>query len=194
MAKKLNEVKKMLELAKAHSADTVKYIPSSLMVENIMTNQLVIGNDSNQSSGNKVSFDTISTEAIIDFGNIDQSKQDEVKKGFEELLKSSLLSAVNVNIKVNDNSFLITTNTVNNPKVECIASVKIDSTADSAEVEFKQGKASVNSELVNIIKGLHSLYEDNGSITTMLNIISGNSNQEGPDNTDINPLANDKAL
>jgi len=194
MAKKLNEVKKMLELAKVHSADTVKYIPSSLMVENIMTNQLVIGIDSNQSSGNKVSFDTISTEAIIDFGNIDQSKQDEVKKGFEELLKSSLMSAINVNIKISEGSFLITTNTVNNPKVECIASVKIDSTADNAEVEFKQGKANINSELVNIIKGLHSLYEDNGSITTMLNIISGNSNQEGPDNTDINPLANDKAL
>jgi hypothetical protein len=142
--------------------DSMKYFLNKIRKPNL--NEGLMGQQQpSPESGEKVNFNDIKTVGFLKNNTgapFTDQYRNQVIMAIGEFLKESGLILSVVNIELYNGRIVISSNTVNNPGVDFVKNILIDTKEDNPKFELVSGDTNINSDYMNLIGNLTRTYND----------------------------------
>ena len=112
-------------------------------------------------AGEKIMFDDIKTVGFLKSQSLPAGGRNAFKQIVGEFIKNTGLILDTVNITVEDNHIIITSDTIKNPNISTIKSITFDTNQDNPVAEVISGTVEISSDLTNLFQSIMLTYEDN---------------------------------
>lgn len=132
-----------------------------------VTNGVNIPGNSGQTTskqGEKVQFNNIKAVGFLKnlTGlNLDQDAKNEIISVIEDFIKGSGLILSILEIRVFNGRIILFSNTIQNPGIDFIKSITIDTDLDDPKLDFLSANVNVNADYMTLIGNLTKTYQNN---------------------------------
>ena len=137
-------------------------------------------------SGYKVEFDGINTVGFINnqLGHIDDNVKNTLTTSIGEFIKNSAILTNTVDITIGNNRLVILVNTINNPGVDIIKGITIDTEKEDPEISVISGNLALSNDVIGLLQSIKTAYNDNQSgRASMMAALQGSSNNNNSNPT-----------
>lgn len=129
-------------------------------------NEDVPGNPGQVTSkqGEKIQFNNIKAVGFLKNltgTQLDQQTKDNVVSAVEDFIKGSGLILSILDIRVFNGRIILFSNTIQNPGIDFIKSITIDTNLDDPKLDFLSSDVNVNADYMTLIGNLTKTYKDN---------------------------------
>jgi hypothetical protein len=130
--------------------------------DSIMVNPEETENQEQTKEGEKVTFDGINTVGFLKAqGDLDDATKATIITSVGEFLKSTGLLLDIVSIFIEDSRIIMTTETIKNPGIDAIKSIKFDTDEENPQMDVISGPIGLDVDIINLLQTITKSYNDN---------------------------------
>lgn len=122
------------------------------------------GGQTTSKQGEKIQFNNIKTVGFLKNltgAGLEQDTKNNIISAVEDFIKGSGLIASILEIRVLNGRIILFTNTIQNPGIDFIKSITIDTDLDDPKLDFLSANVNINADYMTLIGNLTKTYQDN---------------------------------
>jgi hypothetical protein len=176
MINEYDQIRKSLAVIRTLKEDITR---GDQMIDLSQSNDDTAESNDETPSGEKITFDDINT---IGFLNSQSSLSDQIKSEITTnvgtFLKATGLLLDTVTINVEDSRIILSSETIKNPSVDMIKTIRFDTDSENPQMDVITGTIDLDNDTINLLQTISSTYNDNQiGRNKLISITQGNSGE-----------------